>query len=791
MVKIFVNLVVRNFLKNKLLNSLNVLGLSLGLVAATLITFYSDHQLSYDGFHEDARNIYRLEAKTNTPNWSSNLGFEHGRELSVGTYPEVKHIVQINNHNEVYVSSNEKKFVEKNIKKVAPNSDFFELFDFEILEGNKQDLLEAPHSVILTKSTAEKYFENTPPLGQVLKYDSVSLLVTGIIADIPSNSHLQFDMLFTDPVSFANTHFHTNSYIQLVNNANPAELAPKILAMEGVATDEFHELSEVKLLPIEDIYFESQAGFGQGGKGDQLQLIVFIVIGSLILLIAITNYINLSLAIYSGKSMEVGMRKVLGESRTEIIRNFFLEALSISFLTIPLVLIGLKITLPIFSDFMGISIQNELLINPNYWLVGLAFLITLSAITVIYPALTLTNTKTASLLKSRTSMHTSGGIKLRNALVFSQFILLFTLGISAWFMNRQIKYLDNKDMGFQSEGIVKITNAFDIGEVDVFQLYKTKLLTYPQIAGVSFGPMMGDGMTPTMAYKAEGQDEVYEDLLSYGVDIDYFDVMGMDILDGDFKSVLLASEEGQVISLVNQNFVNKFGWANDPIGKKITLRAGSENELSRKVSAVFKDFHFYSLKEKITPHIISLTPKPRFVNSNILVKGAVDGLETVVNIMEKEWSILNPNRPMQFDYMDDAVKRLYIEEKRTGQISIVFSILAVLLSLLGLVGFMVYIIGLKSKEIAIRKVLGASVIQIVGFLNRQLFLIILFAAILGSGLSYWLLESWLRDYAYNIQLKPLTFVIAAVIVYCIVFLITCLQSFQSALLNPTQALKNE
>ncbi|MBO3698058.1 ABC transporter permease [Roseivirga sp. E12] len=790
MVKIFINLLIRNFLKNKLLNSLNVIGLSLGLIAASLIILYADHELSYDGHYSDAKNIYRFEGRTNSPNWSSNLGFEHGRALKSGNYPEIKNIVQVNNQGESYISFEGRRFVEKNIKLVAPGSDFLELFDFELLEQSRKDPLTAPYAAIITKSTARKYFGQNLAVGKALKYDSLYLTIAAVIEDLPSNTHLEFDILYTNPASFSNTHFHTNTYLKLTDKAEPGQLETKILDMEGVATDEFHKLSEVKLMPIQNIYYDSQAGFGAGGKGDKLQLTLFIVIGLLILLIAITNYINLSLAVYSGKRLEFGMRKVLGEGRAQLTKNLFLESLSISLLTIPLTLIGIKFTLPIFNDFMGLTIENNLLVDPLYWFLGLAFLGVLSGITVINPTITLAKIKTTDLLKSKNSAHTSGGIKLRNVLVFSQFILLFTLGISAWLMNRQIRYLDSKDMGFKADRIIKITNAFDIGGMDVYQIYKTKLLTYPQIGGVSFGPMMGDGMSP-MAYKPEGQDEVFENLLSYGVDIDYFDVMGMEILQGDFKDVLLASEAGQVISLVNQNFINKFGWQDDPIGKKIILRPGSENELNRKVSSVFKDFHFFSLKERITPQIISLTPQPQFVNTNILVKANNYDLKSVVEIMETEWTVLNPEIPMQFDFMDDAVKRLYIQEKRTGQISIIFSILAVLLSLLGLVGFMFYVIGLKSKEIAIRKVLGASLLQIVTLLNRQLFLIILLAAIIGSGLSYWLIDTWLRDYAYSIEVAPGTFVLAAIIVYSIVFLITCFQSFKSALFNPSMALKNE
>ncbi len=789
MLRIFTNLLVRNFLKDKLLNSLNILGLSLGMLAGMLILLYADHELSYDGFHEDARNIYRLEAITNNDLWFSNIGMEHGRELTSGRYPEVKEVVQLNGHPRAFLSYNNQRFSEEKIYQTKPGSAFFELFSFKELLGNRETFLDEPYATVITASTAEKYFGKTSPLGQVIKYDSIPLKITGVIEDLPTNSHLDFNILYTNPVTFSQEHFHTQSYVQLVNDADPEGLEVKIKEMD-VARDEFHELSQVRLMPVPDIYFGSDAVFGSGGKGDILQLTVFMIIGGLILLIAVANYINLSLAVYSSKGLEIGMRKVLGESRVQIIRAFIWESVLMTFMTIPLLLLGLYLVLPVFSEFLEVNLENKLLSDPAYWIGTLAFIVALSVVTVAYPATLLTKTKISELIKSKSAVNNSSGVKLRNALIFVQFILLFTLGISAWFMNRQVNYLDNKDMGFSAERVIKVTNAFAIGEFKNYELLKSQLLTHPQIAGVSFGPMMGDGSNP-LAYKPEGSDQIYENLLSYGVDIDYFDVMGMDITAGDFKSVLQSAENGQIVSLVNESFIERFGWQNDPIGKKLILRPGSQNELHRTVSAVFKDFHYFTLKEKVTPQIISLRPDPQFVNTNILVKATTANLQEVADIIEEEWYKVAPSVPMEYDLMGDAVRRMYAKERQTGQVSVTFSVLAVVLSLLGLIGFMIYVTGLKSKEIAVRKVLGASLLQIIGLLNRQLFLAILFSALIGSALSYWLVSTWLNDYAYAITLHPTTFVAAAALVYSIVFVITALQSVKSAQIDPVMALKHE
>ncbi len=789
MLRIFTNLLVRNFLKDKLLNSLNIIGLALGMIATMLILLYADHEFSYDNFHDDVKNTYRLEAITNNDLWFSNIGMEHGKELTSGKYPEVKTVVQVNGNPRAFLTYNNQRYSEEKIYQTKAGSEFFELFSFKALLGNRETFLDEPYATVITASTAEKYFGNTSPLGQVIKYDSISLKITGVIEDLPTNSHLDFNMLYTNPVTFGQDHFHTQSYVQLVNDADPKALEVKIKEMD-VARDEFHTLSEVRLMPVEDIYFGSDAVFGSGGKGDVLQLTVFMIIGGLILLIAVANYINLSLAVYSSKGLEIGMRKVLGESRTQIIRAFIWESVLMTFMTIPLILLGLYLLLPIFSEFLEVNLENKLLSAPSYWLGTLAFVITLSVITVAYPATLLTKSKISELIKSKSAVNNSSGVKLRNALIFVQFILLFTLGISAWFMNRQVNYLDNKDMGFNADGVIKVTNAFAIGEFKNYELLKTQLLRHPQIAGVSFGPMMGDGSNP-LAYKPEGSDQVYENLLSYGVDIDYFEVMGMDITAGDFKAVLQSAKDGQIVSLVNESFIERFGWQDDPIGKKLILRPGSQNELNRQVSAVFKDFHYFTLKEKVTPQIISLRPDPQFVNTNLLVRANTANLQEVADIIEEEWYKVVPSVPMEYDLMDEAVKRMYARERQTGQVSVTFSVLAVILSLLGLIGFMIYVTGLKSKEIAVRKVLGASLIQIIGLLNRQLFLAILLSAVIGSALSYWLVSTWLNDYAYAIALHPITFVAAAALVYSIVFVITALQSVKSARIDPVMALKHE
>lgn len=760
----------------------------MGVISATLIILYIDHEYSFDNYHKNVDNIYRLEGTRTDNQWFSSLGIEHSRELRSGKYPEVEKIVQINSSSRAFVQYKDQKIPEREAYQTTVGSGFFEFFHVDVLEGNPATFLTDPYNVVLTKSTAEKYFGNQSPIGESFLFDSTLLRVTGVI-DIPTNSHLQFSLLYTNPKLYASEHFHTHTYIQLVNNSNPDYLESKILEM-NVAYNEFHELSDVKLMPIKDIHLSSEAVFGSGGKGDKMQLLVFLIMGSLILLITITNYVNLSLAEFLNKGREIGIRKVFGESRFQIIRSFLTDAIMLAIFSLLLVLIGLIIFLPIASHYLGVDLEDRILNVPSYWVAIPAILILINLIVVIYPAASLNILNIDTMIKTRSLIALKSGVRYRNMLLFVQFVLLFTLGISAWFMNQQVRYLDDKDMGFKAKEVIKIENAFEIGSYDNYKIYKNNLLAYPQIEGVAFGPMMGDGMSP-LAYKTEGSNKIYENLLSYGVDLDYFEVMSMNITHGDFKQVLSSKSSGQVVSLVNRSFVQRFGWEEDPIGRKIILRPGTENELHRTVSGVFEDFHYFGFKEKITPQIISLRPDPQFVNTNILIKMGSTDVKGIIEILEDEWYKIQPELPMDYTLMDDSIKRMYAKERQAGQVSVAFSFIAIVLSLMGITGFTIYIIGLKSKEIAVRKVLGAVLFDIVRLLSKQLLLTILISALIGGTLSFTLVQKWLEDYAYAIRIQPQTFIFATLITYAIILLIITIQSIRSTETNPVLALRDK
>ncbi|MFK7951362.1 MAG: ABC transporter permease, partial [Ekhidna sp.] len=263
---LFIKLSIRNFLKSAGLNSLNIFGLSLGLIAALLITVYADHEYHYDQFHTNSSNIYRMEGKTNSDIWFSNLGMEHSRELVAGSYPEVINRVQLNTAQRGFYNFEDKKFAESNVLQTNPGSHFFDFFSFDVLEGDKQSMLTDPYSVILSESTAAKYFGSSSPIGKTFSYDTIHYKVTGVIQDIPSDTHLNFDVLYTNPRLYERDHFHTQNYLQLQNDVNVDELEEKILAMD-VARDEFHALSDIELMPVTDIHLYSNASFGTGGKG--------------------------------------------------------------------------------------------------------------------------------------------------------------------------------------------------------------------------------------------------------------------------------------------------------------------------------------------------------------------------------------------------------------------------------------------------------------------------------------------------------------------------------------------
>lgn len=771
------------------LNTINLLGLSLAGTAAILVFLYVDHETSFDQFHKGSENIVRLEAQTNSNEWFSNLGVEHARALKNGAFPELESVVTLNRRTRAFVDVNKQRFTEENIYQTSIGSSFFETFDFNFVEGSAEQALKEPKQIVITAAKARKYFGNDLAFGKTIIYDSTSYTITGVVEDLPTHTHFEFDLMINNGSFNGTDHFHGHSYLRLYPDVNRNALEGKILNLD-VAFNEYHTLSGVRLINVSDIHLESDASFGASGKGDWVQIRIFQVLAILILAVAAINYVNLSFAIFLNKGKELGMRKILGETRMEIILHLSLQAITTSLLAIPFIALGLLFSLPAFENLMGIQITTLLFERPVYIFLGITLLVLIGLLTVIYPLAAIGQISIGEMLKSKQLLNGHGGIRYRNLLMFIQFVFLFALGISAWFMNRQISYLDEKDKGFDASQVLKVQNAFDIGSYQDYQLFKTRLLSYPQIQGVSFGPMMGDGMS-ALSYQTEGSEETYENLLSYGVDMDYFEVMGIPILAGDFKTGLLASENGQVVSLVNESFINRFGWQDDPIGKKITLRPGTENELQRKVSAVFKDFHFFSFKEKIAPQIISLRPDPQFVNTNILIKVATSDFTGLRKVIEFEWNKIQPGLPLDLVTMEEVVRKMYEKERQTATVGINLSFLAIGLSVMGVLGFMVYLISIKSKEIVIRKVLGASIGQIIRLLNQQLFLAVLAAGIVGSLSSYWLLSRWLESYAYRIALNPIAFLVSVIASYVTIIAITAYQTIKSTQVNPAVVLKEE
>ncbi|MEO1054608.1 MAG: ABC transporter permease [Bacteroidota bacterium] len=779
----------RNLIKSGVLNAFNIIGLSLGLTATLLITLYVEHEFCFDSFHPHADQLYRLEAQTNSEIWFANLGIEHARELGNGSYPEVEGLVKFNGRAQGFVLKDGERFAEDKVFQTNVGSTFFDLFGFTFLEGDKRTALGDANNMVITQTIAQKYFGDDDALGETLNYDSTLFTITGVIEDLPTYTHFDFDMLVTNSKLYERQHFHTYTYLKLNGQASSTALEDKILSAD-VAFNDAHILTAARLVPVTDIHLASDSAFGDSSKGDLLQINVFIVLGILIMIIAAINYVNLSFAIFLNKGKEVGVRKVLGETRWQIILSLSKQAIMTTLLALPLVALGLFFLAPEFGRYMHVDIVSVLLNNPIYLVYGVLLLVVVGLSTVIYPFLALNKMDVGSLMKSGLLLTPSGGVQYRNVLILVQFVFLFTLGISAWFMNQQIQYLDDKDKGFNAHNVIKVENAYEIGDYKNYTLLKNELLANAQVSGVAFGPMMGDNMRP-LAYKPEGSDQTYENLLSYGVDIDYFDVMEIDITAGEFKSVLNAAKNGQIVSLVNRSFINRYDWGNDPIGRKIILRPGTENELHRQVSAVFEDFHFYSFKEKITPQIISLRPDPQFINTNILVKATANDISNTMKLVDKAWQKVQPDLPIEMTLMEDAVRKLYIKERQTGKVGIALSVLAMSLSLAGIVGFMFYILGLKSKEIAIRKVLGASISQIVAILNRQLFYTILAAGVIGSTGSYLLVGRWLEDYAYAIAIGPTTFVSTVILVYALVFIIVGFQTVKSTRINPSMVLKEK
>jgi putative ABC transport system permease protein len=820
MLKNYLKIAVRNFVKHKLYSFINICGLAIGLACALFIMLWVRDEISFDRFHKNADTIYRM-------NWD--FKFNNNEGIGPGTPPplaamlarEVPGIAaatRLRNIASTVVRSEDQFFAESGI--VAADSNLFDLFDFYLQLGDPKTALMAPNSVVLTEETARKYFGNEPAVGKTLiigqdepfrdrMYRS-TFNVTGVVQSVPYNSHIRFDML-TSMSSYPEVAWRDWSWVwmQMATYAKLEKSAsvpmvearvreglkkylPTGFRRVGYSYDDFIKNNwrwNFVFQPLTDIYLGSgQTGNRLGSVGNKIYVYLFSTIAVFILLIACINFMNLATARSANRAKEVGVRKALGSQKSLLIGQFLVEAITCSVIAMPIALFLVELFIGPFNQLSGKNLQLNLFDPP--WLLAVLILLTLlvGVVAGSYPGFYLSSFRPVQIFKGAIR---SGGKtqKLRNALVVFQFAITIGLIVCTLLVQKQMDFVHQANLGFNKEGVVVISNQnHRLG--NQAEAFKERLKSNARFRNVS----ITTGIPPYSgfedSYQAEGKggEQVEISMISYMTDEDFLATLGIAIVRGRGFSKDFSTDANGV--LLNETAVKIFG-LDDPVGKTIMYRGGNNSEF--KVIGVMKDFNFMTLHTPITPFALFHHASKSYGTSGsyVVVRVAVADLENSLKLLESEWKTFAPTMPFEYKFLEEGFEERYLAEQRLGKIFLIFSILTIFIACIGLLGLAAFATEQRTKEIGIRKVLGASTPNLVALLSKDFSKWVLLANLIAWPVAYFAMNKWLQDFAYRIDIGWWVFALAGGLALLIALLTVSSQAIKAALANPVEALRYE
>ncbi|MFC3881753.1 ABC transporter permease [Algoriphagus namhaensis] len=809
MLKNYFKIAYRNLLKNKAYSLINILGLGVGMACCVLIFMFVQDELSYDSYHENGDRIYRV-IHGSVPNDNATEGAEPspfwvwgnapvGPALKLD-FPEIEKVVQFSGRGDLLLGEGDNLQQEEGV--LFMDSTAFDVFSWKLLEGDPKTALAAPYSVVLTKSTALKYFGEEPALGQAIKASAVAgrsedgdLTVTGVMEDLPSNSHFKFNLLISlntfrqtraevfDSWGYVDTYTYLLVNEQFDQEAFQAKV-PDFIERRNPETDSDYNYT-IKLEPLSDVYLRSEAQRQPGETGSLTNIYVFSIIGLFILLIAIINFMNLSTARSMERAKEVGIRKSIGADRGSLIFQFLGESLIIVMISAIVGGFLIMLALPWMNDLTGKVFEINQLINWNTIPAFIGIIILIGILAGSYPALVLSGFRPVMILKGINKSN-ARGVNLRKGLVIFQFSLSIALIAGTIIVYNQMGHLLEKDMGFDKEQMVILDFNYDYRVTLVSEALKSELEANPAISSVAFSRSVPGSHFPNAYTTLEMSDGemVGQAQPIFQVGLDFIDHFGLELVAGRAYSREFPSDSTSAL-VINEAAARQYGYSNpeDIIGKKFDQwgRAGQ-------VIGVVKDFNYISLHREVEPLTL---PFEAFASRYVSVKIAQENLPETLASMENVWKELVPHRPFIYSFLDEDFNQQYQSDLRFRQIFTTFSILAILIACLGLLGLATYTAEQRTKEIGIRKVLGANVGNIVGLLSKDFIKLILIAILVSTPVSWYAMNQWLESFAYQVPIHWWIFLVAGLISIVIALFTISFQSVKAALMNPVKSLKSE
>ncbi|WP_428654471.1 ABC transporter permease [Runella sp.] len=808
MLRNYFKIAYRNLVKNKVYSFINIFGLAIGIATCLVISLFVKDELSYDRFNEKADRIVRIVFKANINGGKINESFvmPPTAQALKNDYAEVEQATRLRNFGVPRVFVGEKYFNDGKLALVDAN--FFDVFTIPFLKGNPKTALTQPNCMVLSKATAEKYFGNEDPIGKLIYSkkgdENPPFKVTGVFDKIPANSHFHFDMLgsLASDTEAKSTSWMTSNYFTYLVLAEGYDykkleakmpqmvekhMGAQILQAMGVSLAQFrakgNELG-FELQKLTDIHFHSEGTNELEAGGDLKYVYIFGAIAVFMLLIACINFMNLSTASASKRAREVGVRKVLGSEKLELVRQFLLESTLLTSFALLLAIILVQAALPVFNELSGKELSVGFTSNPLILLVLLVFGLGVGVLAGSYPAFFLSSFKPMAVLKGRfAGNNKSAG--LRSGLVVFQFCISICLIVGTTIVYQQLSYIQTKNLGYDKDQLLVLGNSWALGKNET--IFRDELLKDSRVADVTTSPYKPAGPTNSnnsLAYPENNEDQMMR-TLQYGVDDHYIPTMGMKMVAGrNFAKEFGADSSGMII---NEAAAKAFGWGKNAVGHNVTRLVTNDGKKKvYQVIGVVNDFHFKSLHESIAPLLMVHEN-----NWGLIVKVKTKDIAGLLASMKSRWAKFNVEEPFSYAFMDELFTKTYIAEQKTSKILSIFAGLTIFIACLGLFGLATFTAEQRTKEIGVRKVLGANIGQIIGLLSKDFLKLILIACVVAFPLGYWGMTKWLEDFAYRIEINWWVFVLAGVSAIAIALLTVSFQSIKAALMNPVKSLKTE
>lgn len=805
MLKNYIKIAWRNLLRNRAFSAINILGLAIGLASCMLISLYVLDELSFDRYNEKADQIVRIAFKGNMNGGKINESHvmpPTGPAIKAD-YPEVLDATRLRQAGGPKVQIGAKEFRDEHMAFVDAN--FFSVFTLPFVKGDSKSALMEPNTLVITEKTAAKYFGNQDAIGKILKFkgSDMNYKVTGVIKEVPYNSHFRYDIFGSmagleeaKSTSWMQSEFFTYLLLQKGYDYKKLEaklpqtvdkyMGPQLKSAMGLTMAQFRKAGNnlsLTLQPLTDIHLKSDFGYDLSHRGDIKYVYIFSAVAIIMLIIACINFMNLSTAGASKRAREVGVRKVMGSERKELVWQFLLESVLLTSIALIFSIIIGFLALPLFNSLSGKELSLQLIAIPKLLPGLLMFGLLVGILAGTYPAFFLSSFKPVSILKGKFTAD-KGSIGLRSGLVVVQFFISITLMIGTTVVYQQLRYIQNKNLGYNKEQIL-IVDTWSLKENA--QAFNDELLRDPRIENVSQSGYVPAGASYNnnyMVYPDEKNTTLVK-TLRYEVDANYIPTLGMEMAYGRNFSKDFGNDSSGVI--INESAAKMLGWKMDALDHTISRFSSEGVKSTFRVIGVVKNFHFRSLHERIEPLVMTLGKGA----GTTIIKLRTKDIIPLLTDLKKKWNTLKPENAFEYSFLDERFNNTYKAEQKTGQILGVFAGLTIFVACLGLFGLATFTAQQRTKEIGVRKVLGASVGSVVTLLSKDFLKLVAIAIVIAMPVAWYGMNQWLQEFEYRINISWWMLAISAVLSVIVALLTVSFQSVRAALLDPVKSLRSE